>query len=505
MKKLIVLLSLLFLVGCAVEFDDSDLEIIAEEENVSVDEARDLVGQASIVYENCADTDDGINDSVAGTTTAVYVYKGQKRTKQKIDECRNNMLIEFSCTSTNRLRGEWIECENGCFEGACINQEQPKELVCATNKLPTEPYCKTTGRIYITDMAVWNNRLYFGTNDHSSCENKGEVYEHVENSLPKLLGDYTYFKQQGMKNVRYGNNNIIVPGLDPVSKNNYELFVYDGSWNRHQILLDTSGHLVDAVYFNNNYYVLTAAGFVVVKNPTDYNGKGTRLSFESESYEQKLKTDPVSITSLTVWNNKLYFTSERSSCSAEELKTNPDCQRGSTIFNYGGQGDVKEHDSIPYSINLGISKEFKDSLYSVGTEGGLYKTADGKIFASVDHFANFIPNPKLNSRKITDLETVNDKLYAAVLVGRFDIPGLFNCNDKEEVKLTSIIVESYEIYSSSDGINWNKELSKDTLVKNYQDINFPIVNYNDQLYVGLTDSFTEGNQVRQVGNIYKLQ
>ncbi len=378
-----------------------------------------------------------------------------------------------------------------------------QDISCATYSIPNQPYCKTTGRVYITDMAVWNDKLYFGTNDHSSCEDKGEVYEHpcnIQNNLCSPIGDFDYFKQQGIQHVRYGNDNILVPGLDPTSGNNYELFVYDGSWHRHKILPDPGGHLVDAVYFNGKYYVLTNHGLVVVKNPTDYNSGGTRLPFEAESYEQKLKLGPAQPTSLTVWNNLLYLTGpKQGGCNPKE---DPNCQIEYFMWGYNGEGSVKDYDLISYPLNLGISKEFKGSLFVAGNNGGLYKTEDGENFNPVEFFNDFVPSSEETSRRIAELETVNGKLYVAVMVGNFNIPGEFNCNDKK-MSIGSMMLESYEIYSSKDGKNWIKEFSKNTFVKNYPDINFPIVNYNNQLFLGLTDSFADGEFLQQFGNIYK--
>lgn len=385
-------------------------------------------------------------------------------------------------------------------EGYLKLENSIENLDCATYKLPDPPYCKTTGRIYITDMAVWDDKLYFGTNDHGSCENVGEIYQYRPNTIPEIMNGFDFFKQQGMKYVRYGNNNILVLGLDPTDENNYEFFVYDGLWHRHNILSDPGGHLVDMVYFNEKYYVLTNYGFVIVKNPTDYTGKGTRLNFEAESKVQKQEIGPVKITSLTVWNNLLYL------IGAKQMDCNPkedsDCQIEYLLWKYGGQDSVKEYYMVPYDLNFGISKEFKGYLFVASPNGGLYKTENGENYDLVDFFNDFIPSSDDTSRRITDLEIVNGKLYVAVMVGRFGILGEFNCNDKK-MDISSMILESYEIYSSKDGNNWFRKFSKDMFVKNFPDINFPIVNYKDQLFLGITDSFEGEEYLQQFGNIYK--
>ncbi|MDH3382082.1 MAG: hypothetical protein OEL54_05215, partial [Flavobacteriaceae bacterium] len=347
---------------------------------------------------------------------------------------------------------------------------------------------KASDRYVITDMAVWNNKLYYGTNNHGSCEDIGEVYEYpctLQKGVCQPIGDFDYFQQQGIRYVRYGNNNILVPGLDPPdsllgsSLNHYNLFVYNGEWEKHDLKPDTGGHLVDAAYFNGRYYVLTNAGLVVVKELKDYSSEGTYLNFEAETYEEKLQLGPASPASLTVWNNELYL-------SGPTLI-------GPVVWKYNGEGSVNEYHLIPYVLDFGISKPFGKKLYIKGARGGLYKTENGINYTSVEFFKNFTPSSQNESRMISDIAVLNDNIYVSVMVGQFDIPGEHPCNrdifnPTRTMNIGSAFVTGYEIYSSYDGVNWYKAYNKTVFVKNYPDINFPIEAMDGKLYVGMTES-----------------
>jgi hypothetical protein len=411
-------------------------------------------------------------------------------------------LIEYYCENST-IQQEKFDCPYKCSNGACV--EAPPQppvgacneslvLTCATYAFPDAPFgCKTTGRITITDMAVWNNNLFFGTNDHGSCDNVGEVYFLMLNpSKFGVIGGYDYFNQQGVRHVRYGKDNILVPGLDPQDENNYEIFVFNGSWRRYPVLSDTSGHLVDAVYFNGEYYALTARGNVVVTGNTP-----RRLIFEAVSYEEKIALGPAQPTSLTVWKNTLYLTgAKRSGC---DPKSDPTCKLEYFIWRYNGVGNVKDYYMTPYSLDLGISQDFNGKLYVVGADD-LYATEDMMSFNSANLLKSLAPVEN-NSRVITDLAVVGDKLYAAVLVQTTG-SGTVKCNDGAKVMM-SVIVKAYEIYSTKDGINWKREFYKEVFLKNYPDIGFQLVNYQNQLYVGMTDGMSAKGFLFQYGNIYK--
>jgi len=366
---------------------------------------------------------------------------------------------------------------------------------------------KASGRNVMTDMAVWDNTLFYGTNDHGVCEDAGEVYTYpckIRDRMCFPIGDFDYFEQQGMGYVRYGNNNIIVPGKDPTAEDNgiwdifgdifsgssgnrYKLFVYDGQWHKHEIKPDAGGHLLDAAYFNGNYYVLTNYKNVVVKDPNDYSGNGDHLRFEP-----KVR----SVLSLTVWNNNLYLTGPKS--SAEYY-----------MWKYDGQEEVvKDYYTISYHLDLAISKPFKGELYVKGESGGLYKTESiGRlgfeiphpIFVPIDFFKDFIPS-QTESRQISDIAVLNDKIYVSVMVGQVG-SGSFWCNDKHKT-LPSVVITGYEIYSSEDGENWEKVFYKPVLVKNYPNMHFPIEAMNGRLYVGMTESITEKDRLIQFINLY---
>ncbi|MBW2982524.1 S8 family serine peptidase [Candidatus Woesearchaeota archaeon] len=367
---------------------------------------------------------------------------------------------------------------------------------------------KASDRYVITDMAVWNNKLYYGTNNHGSCEDVGEVYKYpctLQEGVCRPIGDFDYFQQQGMKYIRYGYNNILVPGLDPPGTgdlNYYDLFVYDGGWKKHNLKPDTGGHLVDVAYFNGKYYVLTNQGFVVVKNPKDYDGEGDYLLFEAKP-EDIISEKPgpylIVANTLRVWENSLYLLG--SSSANCDPKTDPNCKPEYTIWKYDGEGNVKEYYTVTYNLNLGISEEFKNNLYVRGADG-LYKTENGINYAPIEFFNGFIPSSQEESRMISDITILDNKIYVSVMVGKFDIPGVYTCNN-EPMSIGSCEITSYEIYSSDDGISWDKIYNKSVFVKNYPDINFPIEAMEGKLYVGMTESqVIKGNMLLLLTNLY---
>ena len=121
-----VLLFSLFVFGCTNSTREIEAELIAEEEGISVEEAKDLAGQAyyriRINWTNCFDTDGGKNFDVKGTVYAWGVKKdGTYMNTSLIDKCVTSTrgvlkVREYYCDGPQpAFRAKACPC----VEGAC--------------------------------------------------------------------------------------------------------------------------------------------------------------------------------------------------------------------------------------------------------------------------------------------------------------------------------------------------------------------------------------------------
>ncbi len=131
MKKVLLIIGMvfcaMFLFGCQVVDKDEEAalaEIIAEEEDVTEEEATNLAGDAiatgRMKWLSCVDDDNGKDYDVKSEVTVKYLYKGKEKTRVRTDKCSyGGRVKEYYCKETLRLAIDGHLCELGCEDGIC--------------------------------------------------------------------------------------------------------------------------------------------------------------------------------------------------------------------------------------------------------------------------------------------------------------------------------------------------------------------------------------------------
>lgn len=102
MKNLFLLsFVLLVLIGCTIENN------------------KDLAGQATFRFNDCTDSDGGINPGTFGSVTFDINYGSRILNGVRMDTCVGTDVKEYFCDSRGKYRSEIFNCPTGCSAGMC--------------------------------------------------------------------------------------------------------------------------------------------------------------------------------------------------------------------------------------------------------------------------------------------------------------------------------------------------------------------------------------------------
>ena len=117
--KIIFLVFFIFLLGCSLE------------EDISVDEAQDVTGEAykrNIQWLNCTDSDSGRDKYTTGIISYAYQFEnGPLKERVRYDECVSEKKVrEYFCkfdakSNVTKPKITYMKCSYNCTAGACVN------------------------------------------------------------------------------------------------------------------------------------------------------------------------------------------------------------------------------------------------------------------------------------------------------------------------------------------------------------------------------------------------
>jgi len=174
---------------------------------------------------NCTDSDGGLNYYVKGTTTGlnIYnqtsnatdycVYSGQNGTYGQYLTAGQSAVMEYNCNSDGKTMNDDLHvCDNGCSNGACINQTTPiQNITCTDSDGGLNYYVKgnTSG------ISPADNRSYEGEDVCGSQNNtyasQGQLVEHYCDGIYHTNTIYTCPK--GCQDGACINSTACVPNI----------------------------------------------------------------------------------------------------------------------------------------------------------------------------------------------------------------------------------------------------------------------------------------------------
>ena len=184
------------------------------------EESKAIAGQAVWnPVEKCSKTDS--SEFVKGT---LVFNKNGRNYGPYLDKCYKKKLIEYYCEK-NQVSREWLACENGCKDGACIKivpkvtpeviskvtpKDTPKVTAEVTPKAMSEVTYELLSPIIANHNSIANNKI----NMIFDC--KGSNTIQCVNDLPYWLSiDDSFIKQKEIK--EYNK-------LDPTQATTYEYY-----------------------------------------------------------------------------------------------------------------------------------------------------------------------------------------------------------------------------------------------------------------------------------------